>query len=185
MLIGARRETLDGGSCCARDDSAAPAAIVALANTGTIPGGFGGVDTLIGIENFVESAFNDIRVGNAADMSLTSAPALTACRAERAYDNRMVFLRACRGAAAVSKSSIGSDKDDDPARFSERHGDIRRNRRATASIRHVLTGISGANCSACGADLSSVTPADVYSRFGAVELGYQTLGKLAKHVGAN
>jgi Ca2+-binding RTX toxin-like protein len=68
LIGGAGSNTLDGGSGSdTADYSAAPAAIVALSNTGTVTGGFGGVDTLIGIENFVGSAFNDTLVGNASD----------------------------------------------------------------------------------------------------------------------
>ena len=85
LIGGAGSNTLDGGSGSdTADYSAAPAAIVALSNTGTVTGGFGGVDTLIGIENFVGSAFNDTLVGNASDNVLDGRAGADSMSAGRA-----------------------------------------------------------------------------------------------------
>jgi len=86
----------------------------------------------------------------------------------RRWDNRMVFLRV--EAPGLIEFEHGSDKDDDPARF---HVTVTFD--AQADGRTVLT-------------LRQLHPTkaqrDAGIGFGAVELGYQTLGKLARHLGA-
>jgi trimeric autotransporter adhesin len=68
LIGGAGSNTLDGGSGSdTADYSSAPAAIVARLSSSSVTGGFGGVDRLIGIENFVGSGFNDSLVGDASD----------------------------------------------------------------------------------------------------------------------
>lgn len=86
----------------------------------------------------------------------------------RRWDNRMVFLRV--EAPRLIEIEHGSDKDDDPARF---HVTVTFD--AQANGKTVLT-------------LRQLHPTtaqrDAGIGFGAVELGYQTLGKLARHLGA-
>jgi uncharacterized protein YndB with AHSA1/START domain len=85
------------------------------------------------------------------------------------YDNRMVFLRV--EAPRLIEIEHGSDKDDDPARF------------------HVTVTFDEQSDGKCVLTMRQLHPTkeqrDAGIGFGAVELGYQTLGKLAKHVGAN
>ena len=86
----------------------------------------------------------------------------------RRWDNRMVFLR--MEAPWLIEIEHGSDKDDDPARF---HLTVTFD--AQGDGKTVLT-------------LRQLHPTkaqrDAGIGFGAVELGYQTLGKLARHLGA-
>lgn len=83
------------------------------------------------------------------------------------WDNRMVFLRV--EAPRLIEIEHGSDKDDDPARF---HVTVTFD--AQADGKTVLT-------------LRQLHPTkaqrDAGIGFGAVELGYQTLAKLARHLG--
>jgi uncharacterized protein YndB with AHSA1/START domain len=85
------------------------------------------------------------------------------------WDNRMVFLRI--EAPRLIEIEHGSDKDDDPARF------------------HVTVTFDEQSDGKCVLTMRQLHPTkkqrDAGIGFGAVELGYQTLGKLAKHVGAN
>ena len=85
------------------------------------------------------------------------------------YDNRMVFLRV--EAPLLIEYEHGPDKDDDPARF---HGvvtfDAQSDGKCVLTMRLLLP---------------TKAQRDGAIGFGAVELGYQTLGKLAKHVGAH
>lgn len=85
------------------------------------------------------------------------------------YDNRMVFLKV--EAPRLIEFEHGSDKDDDPARF---HVTITFD--AQSNGKTVLT-------------LRQLHPTkelrDIKIGFGAVEFGYQTLGKLARHLGAD
>ena len=85
------------------------------------------------------------------------------------YDNRMVFLRV--EAPRLIEIEHGSDKDDDPARF------------------HVTVTFDEQSDGKCVLTMRQLHPTkeqrDASIGFGAVEFGYQTLGKLAKHVGAN
>jgi uncharacterized protein YndB with AHSA1/START domain len=86
----------------------------------------------------------------------------------RRWDNRMVFLRV--EAPRLIEIEHGSDKDDDPARFQ-----VTVTFDAQGDEKTVLT-------------LRQLHPTkaqrDAGIGFGAVELGYQTLGKLARHLGA-
>jgi len=68
LIGGAGSNTLDGGSGSdTADYSAAPAAVVARLSLSSVTGGFGGVDTLISIEDLTGSAFNDTLAGDASD----------------------------------------------------------------------------------------------------------------------
>ena len=84
------------------------------------------------------------------------------------YDNRMVFLRV--EAPRLIEIEHGSDKDEDPARFY-----VTVTFDAQSDGKTVLT-------------LRQLHPTkeqrDATIGFGAVEFGYQTLGKLARHLGA-
>jgi len=82
------------------------------------------------------------------------------------YDNRMLFLRI--EAPRLLEIDHGSDKDDDPGRF-----------RVTITFDEQSNGKTVVT-------LRQLHPTkarrDAVIGFGAVELGYQTLDKLAKHV---
>lgn len=83
------------------------------------------------------------------------------------YDNRMVFLRI--EAPRLIEMEHGSDRDDDPARF---HVTVTFDSQADGKT--VLT-------------MRQLHPTpeqrDATIRFGAVELGLQTMAKLARHLG--
>jgi len=85
------------------------------------------------------------------------------------WDNRMVFLRV--EAPRLIEIEHGHDKDDDPSRF------------------HVTVTFEEQSDGKCVLTMRQLHPTkeqrDAGVGFGAVELGYQTLGKLARHVGAN
>ena len=84
------------------------------------------------------------------------------------YDNRMVFLRI--EAPRLIEIEHGSDKDEDPARF------------------HVTVTFDAQSDGKTVLTMRQLLPTkeqrDAAIGFGAVELGYQTLGKLARHLGA-
>lgn len=84
------------------------------------------------------------------------------------YDNRMVFLRV--DAPRLIEIEHGSDKDDDPARF------------------HVTVTFDAQSDGKTVLTLRQLHPTKEQRHagigFGAVELGYQTLAKLARHLGA-
>src|SRR5262245_54946561 len=84
------------------------------------------------------------------------------------YDNRMVFLRV--EAPRLIEIEHGSDKDEDPARF------------------HVTVTFDAQSDGKTVLTMRQLHPTkeqrDAKIGFGAVELGYQTLGKLARHLGA-
>jgi uncharacterized protein YndB with AHSA1/START domain len=84
------------------------------------------------------------------------------------YDNRMVFLRV--EAPRLIEIEHGSDKDEDPARF---HVTVTFDEQSNGKT--VLT-------------MRQLHPTkeqrDAKIGFGAVEFGHQTLGKLARHLGA-
>lgn len=86
----------------------------------------------------------------------------------RRWDNRMVFLRV--EAPGLIEFEHGSDKDDDPARF------------------HVTVTLDAQGDGKTVLTLRQLHPTkaqrDAGIGFGAVELGYQTLDKLARHLGA-
>lgn len=86
----------------------------------------------------------------------------------RRWDNRMVFLRV--EAPRLIEIEHGSDKDDDPARF------------------HVTVTFDAQGDGKTVLTLRQLHPTkeqrDAGIGFGAVELGYQTLAKLARHLGA-
>jgi uncharacterized protein YndB with AHSA1/START domain len=109
----------------------------------------------------VESLECDIRTGGRFRFNYT-APDGTI------YDNRMVFLRV--EAPRLIEIEHGSDKDDDPARFY-----VTVTFDAQSDGKTVLT-------------MRQLHPTreqrDAGIGFGAVEFGYQTLGKLARHLGA-
>jgi uncharacterized protein YndB with AHSA1/START domain len=83
------------------------------------------------------------------------------------YDNRMVFLRV--EAPRLIEIEHGSDKDEDPARF------------------HVTVTFDPQSDGKTFLTMRQLHPTkeqrDATIGFGAVELGYQTLGKLARHLG--
>ncbi len=85
------------------------------------------------------------------------------------YDNRMVFLRI--EAPQLIEIEHGRDKDDDPSRF------------------HVTVTFDEQSDGKCVLTLRQLHPTKEQREagigFGAVEFGYQTLGKLARHVGAD
>jgi len=84
------------------------------------------------------------------------------------YDNRMVFLRV--EAPRLIEIEHGSDKDEDPARF------------------HVTVTFDSQSDGKTVLTMRQLHPTkeqrDATIGFGAVEFGYQTLGKLARHLGA-
>ena len=81
----------------------------------------------------------------------------------------MVFLRV--EAPRLIEIEHGHDKDDDPSRF------------------HVTVTFEEQSDGKCVLTMRQLHPTkeqrDAGVGFGAVELGYQTLGKLARHVGAS
>jgi uncharacterized protein YndB with AHSA1/START domain len=83
------------------------------------------------------------------------------------YDNRMVFLRV--EAPRLIEIEHGSDKDEDPARF------------------HVTVTFDPQSDGKTVLTMRQLHPTkeqrDATIGFGAVEFGYQTLGKLARHLG--
>jgi uncharacterized protein YndB with AHSA1/START domain len=83
------------------------------------------------------------------------------------YDNRMVFLRI--DAPRLLEMEHGSDLDDDPARF------------------HTTITFDEQSDGKCVLTMRQLLPTkeqrDGAIGFGAVELGYQTLDKLARHLG--
>jgi uncharacterized protein YndB with AHSA1/START domain len=84
------------------------------------------------------------------------------------YDNRMVFLRI--EAPRLLEFEHGSDKDEDPARFHVTvMFDLQSDGKTVMTMRQLLP---------------TKEERDGAIGFGAVELGYQTLAKLARHVGA-
>ena len=84
------------------------------------------------------------------------------------YENRMVFLRF--EAPRLIEIEHGSDKDEDPRRF------------------HVTVTFDAQSDGKTVLTLRQLHPTkeqrDAGIGFGAVEFGYQTLGKLARHLGA-
>ena len=83
------------------------------------------------------------------------------------YDNRMVFLKI--EAPRLLEMDHGSDKDDDPNRFRTTVTfDEQSNGKTVVTMRLLLP---------------TKAQRDGSIGFGAVELGYQTLDKLARHVG--
>jgi uncharacterized protein YndB with AHSA1/START domain len=84
------------------------------------------------------------------------------------WENRMVFLRL--EAPRLIEIEHGSDKDEDPARF------------------HVTVMFDAQSDGKTVLTLRQLHPTkeqrDATIGFGAVEFGYQTLGKLARHLGA-
>ena len=84
------------------------------------------------------------------------------------YDNRMVFLRI--EAPRLIEIEHGSDKDEDPARF------------------HVIITFDAQSDGKTVLTMRQLHPTreqrDAVIGFGAVEFGYQTLGKLARFLGA-
>lgn len=85
------------------------------------------------------------------------------------YDNRIVFLRL--EAPRLIEMEHGSDKDEDPARF------------------HVTVTLESQSDGKTVLTMRQLHPTkaqrDAGVGFGAVEFGYQTLGKLARHLGAS
>jgi uncharacterized protein YndB with AHSA1/START domain len=85
------------------------------------------------------------------------------------WDNRMVFLRL--EAPRLIEMEHGSDKDDDPARF------------------HVIVTFDAQSDGKTVLTLRQLHPTkaqrDATIGFGAVEFGYQTLGKLARYLGVS
>lgn len=85
------------------------------------------------------------------------------------YDNRMVFLQI--EAPRLIEMEHGSDKDDDPARFHVTVTfDAQSDGKTVLTMRQLLP---------------TKAQRDGAIGFGAVELGYQTLGKLARHLGVD
>jgi uncharacterized protein YndB with AHSA1/START domain len=86
----------------------------------------------------------------------------------KTYDNRIVFLRV--DAPRLIEMEHGADKDNDPARF------------------HVTITFDAQSDGKCVLTLRQLHPTaqqrDTTIGFGAVEFGYQTLAKLARHLGA-
>lgn len=85
------------------------------------------------------------------------------------WDNRIVFLRL--EAPSLIEMEHGSDKDNDPARF------------------HVLVTFDAQSDGKTVLTMRQLHPTkeqrDAGIGFGAVEFGYQTLGKLARHLGVS
>lgn len=85
------------------------------------------------------------------------------------WDNRMVFLRI--EAPTLIEMEHGADRDDDPGRF------------------HVTVTLDAQSDGKTVLTLRQLHPTreqrDAGIGFGAVEFGYQTLGKLARHLGAS
>ena len=85
------------------------------------------------------------------------------------YDNRMVFLR--MDAPRLLEIEHGSDVDDDPTRF------------------HVTITFDEQSDGKCVLTMRQLHPTkeqrDAGIGFGAVEYGYQTIGKLARHLGVS
>ncbi|MEW6436888.1 MAG: SRPBCC family protein [Pseudomonadota bacterium] len=85
------------------------------------------------------------------------------------YDNRMVFLRV--EAPRLIEIEHGPDKDEDPARF------------------YVIVTFDAQSDGKTVLTMRQLHPTkeqrDATIGFGAVEYGYQTLGKLARHLGAS
>ena len=85
------------------------------------------------------------------------------------YENRMVFLRI--EAPRLIEIEHGSDKDNDPARFHVTVTfDAQTDGKTVLTMRQLLP---------------TKEQRDATIGFGAVELGYQTLGKLARHLGVS
>ena len=85
------------------------------------------------------------------------------------YDNRMVFLQI--EAPRLIEMEHGSDKDDDPARFHVTVTfDAQSDGKTVLTMRQLLP---------------TKAQRDGAIGFGAVELGYQTLGELARHLGVD
>ena len=83
------------------------------------------------------------------------------------YDNRMVFLRV--EAPRLIEIEHGTDKDEDPARFKVTVTfDAQSDGKTLLTMRQLH---------------STKEQRDATVGFGAVEFGYQTLGKLARHLG--
>lgn len=110
----------------------------------------------------VESLECDIRVGGRWRFIYTGPDGTR-------WDNRMVFLRI--EAPQLIEMEHGSDKDDDPARF------------------HVIVTFEAQSDGKTVLTLRQLHPTkeqrDAGIGFGAVEFGYQTLGKLARHLGVS
>jgi uncharacterized protein YndB with AHSA1/START domain len=84
------------------------------------------------------------------------------------YDNRMVFLRV--EAPRLIEIEHGSDKDEDPARFHVTVTfDAQSNGKTVLTMRQLFP---------------TKEQRDAAIGLGAAELGYQTLGKLVRHLGA-
>jgi len=84
------------------------------------------------------------------------------------YNNRMVFLRV--EAPRLIEIEHGHDKDEDPGRFHVTVTfDAQSDRKTVLTLRQLLP---------------TKEQREATIGFGAVELGYQTLGKLARHLGA-
>jgi uncharacterized protein YndB with AHSA1/START domain len=109
----------------------------------------------------VESLECDIRVGGRWRFIFTGPDGTR-------WDNRMVFLRI--EAPRLIEMEHGSDKDDDPSRF------------------HVTVTFDAQSDGKTVLTLRQLHPTkqqrDAGIGFGAVEFGYQTLGKLARYLGA-
>jgi uncharacterized protein YndB with AHSA1/START domain len=109
----------------------------------------------------IESLECDIRVGGRWRFNYTGPDGTR-------YDNRMVFLRI--EAPRLIEIEHGSDKDDDPARF------------------YVIVTFDAQSDGKTVLTLRQLHPTKEQREgvigFGAVEYGYQTLGKLARHLGA-
>jgi len=109
----------------------------------------------------VDSLECDVRVGGRWRFIYTGPDG-------RRWNNRMVFLRI--EAPRLIEIEHGSDKDEDPARF------------------HVIVTFDVQSDGKTVVTLRQLHPTkeqrDATIGFGAVEFGYQTLGKLARHVGA-
>ena len=109
----------------------------------------------------VESLECDVRTGGCWRFVYTAPDG-------KRYDNRMVFLRV--EAPRLIEIEHGSDKDEDPARF------------------HVIVTFDAQSDGKTVLTMRQLHPTkeqrDAGIGFGAVEFGYQTLGKLARHLGA-
>jgi uncharacterized protein YndB with AHSA1/START domain len=103
----------------------------------------------------------DIRVGGSWRFTYTGPDGSR-------YENRMVFLRI--DAPSLLEMEHGTDKDDDPTRF------------------HVTITFDEQSDGKCVLTLRQLHPTkaqrDAGIGFGAVEYGYQTLDKLARHLAA-
>ena len=110
----------------------------------------------------VESLECDIRVGGRWRFSYTGPDGTR-------YDNRMVFLRI--EAPRLIELEHGSDKDNDPRRF------------------HVIVTFDAQSDGNTVLTMRQLHPTkeqrEATIGFGAVEYGYQTLGKLARYLGAS